>query len=149
MYQILSSVNTRSCHTRLKMGITRQATHKRRKTGGKKVEMGHGKRKYDLGRAPANTKLSPDHRAHEIRCRGGATKFRALRMHTGNYSWPGEGTRTTGAARGGGCGARAGAAAGAGESGAGLVADPGVCWGGAGLRLCCLQRSPRRRVSSR
>jgi ribosomal protein S8E len=72
------------------MGITRQGLHKRRLTGGKKVKT-HKKRKFSMGRAAANTKLSPDHRAHPVRCRGGAVKYRALRMHMGNYAWPGEG----------------------------------------------------------
>ena len=72
------------------MGITRQSLHKRRLTGGKKVKT-HKKRKFSMGRAAANTKLSADHRAHPVRCRGGAVKYRALRMHMGNYAWPGEG----------------------------------------------------------
>ena len=75
------------------MGITRHSLHKRRATGGKKVKV-HKKRKYDMGRAPANTKLSNEQRTHEVRTRGGHTKYRALHLHTGNFSWPGEGTRT-------------------------------------------------------
>ena len=73
------------------MGITRHSLHKRRATGGKKVKV-HKKRKYDMGRAPANTKLSNEQRTHEVRTRGGHTKYRALHLHTGNFSWPGEGT---------------------------------------------------------
>ena len=72
------------------MGITRHSLHKRRSTGGKKVAL-HKKRKYDMGRQAANTKLSNDQRTHMVRGRGGHIKFRALRMHTGNFSWPGEG----------------------------------------------------------
>ena len=72
------------------MGITRHSLHKRRNTGGKKVAL-HKKRKYDMGRQAANTKLSNEHRTHMVRGRGGHIKFRALRMHTGNFSWPGEG----------------------------------------------------------
>ena len=71
------------------MGITRHSLHKRRATGGKKVKV-HKKRKYDMGRAPANTKLSNEQRTHEVRTRGGHTKYRALHLHTGNFSWPGE-----------------------------------------------------------
>jgi small subunit ribosomal protein S8e len=73
------------------MGITRHSLHKRRSTGGKKVAI-HKKRKYDMGRQAANTKLSNEHRTHMVRGRGGHMKFRALRMHTGNFSWGGEGT---------------------------------------------------------
>ena len=72
------------------MGITRHSLHKRRSTGGKKVAL-HKKRKYDMGRQAANTKLSTEQRTHMVRGRGGHIKFRALRMHTGNFSWPGEG----------------------------------------------------------
>ena len=72
------------------MGITRHSLHKRRSTGGKKVAI-HKKRKYDMGRQAANTKLSNEHRTHTVRGRGGHIKFRALRMHTGNFAWGGEG----------------------------------------------------------
>ena len=72
------------------MGITRHSLHKRRSTGGKKVAL-HKKRKYDMGRQAANTKLSNEHRTHTVRGRGGHIKFRALRMHTGNFAWGGEG----------------------------------------------------------
>lgn len=73
------------------MGITRHSLHKRRSTGGKKVAI-HKKRKYDMGRQAANTKLSNEHRTHTVRGRGGHIKFRALRMHTGNFAWGGEAT---------------------------------------------------------
>merc|ERR1712125_312606 len=43
-------------------------------------------RKYELGRPPAMTKLAP-RRVHLVRTRGGNTKFRALRLDTGNFSW--------------------------------------------------------------
>ncbi len=36
------------------------------------------------------TKLGA-HRIHPVRCRGGSIKHRALRLETGNYSWPSEG----------------------------------------------------------
>jgi small subunit ribosomal protein S8e len=47
------------------------------------------KRKFELGRQPANTKLG-ERRVHQVRCRGGYIKFRALRVDHGNYAWPGE-----------------------------------------------------------
>ena len=72
------------------MGISRHSLHKRRATGGKKVAI-HKKRKYDMGRQAANTKLSNEQRTHTVRGRGGKIKFRALRMHTGNFAWGGEG----------------------------------------------------------
>jgi small subunit ribosomal protein S8e len=39
------------------MGITRDSMHKRRATGGKRMQM-RKKRKFELGRPPANTKVS-------------------------------------------------------------------------------------------
>ncbi|CAG8473068.1 21812_t:CDS:2, partial [Racocetra persica] len=47
------------------------------------------KRKFELGRQPANTKLGPK-RIHEVRVRGGNKKFRALRLDSGNFSWGSE-----------------------------------------------------------
>jgi len=67
------------------MGITRDSIHKRRKTGGK-INHWRKKRKYDLGRQAANTKLGGK-RVHLVRVRGGNYKFRALRLETGNFSW--------------------------------------------------------------
>lgn len=59
-------------------------------TGGKrKPHM--KKRKYELGRPAANTKLG-EKRIHTVRCRGGNLKFRALRLDSGNFSWGSEGT---------------------------------------------------------
>jgi len=76
------------------MGISRDHWHKRRKTGGKRKPI-HKKRKYELGRPPANTKLGPK-RIHLLRVRGGNRKFRALRLDTGNFAWGSEGmTRKT------------------------------------------------------
>merc|ERR1719450_810976 len=51
--------------------------------------MYHKKRKYDMGRQMAMTKIGAK-RIHSIRCRGGSTKFRALRLDTGNFSWGSE-----------------------------------------------------------
>jgi small subunit ribosomal protein S8e len=70
------------------MGISRDHWHKRRKTGGKRKPI-HKKRKYELGRPAANTKLGPK-RVHNVRVRGGNVKFRALRLDTGNFSWGSE-----------------------------------------------------------
>ncbi|KAG4940772.1 hypothetical protein JHK87_044643 [Glycine soja] len=45
---------------------------------------------YELGRQPANTKLSSNKTVRRIRVRGGNVKWRALRLDTGNYSWGSE-----------------------------------------------------------
>merc|ERR1712115_582569 len=39
-----------------------------------------------MGRPPAMTKIG-ETRIHEVRCRGGNKKFRALRLDAGNFSW--------------------------------------------------------------
>ncbi|KAL2334754.1 hypothetical protein Fmac_015967 [Flemingia macrophylla] len=70
-------------------GISRDSMHKRRATGGKKKAW-RKKRKYELGRQPANTKLSSNKTVRRIRVRGGNVKWRALRLDTGNYSWGSE-----------------------------------------------------------
>ncbi|XAR60923.1 hypothetical protein NMG60_11034466 [Bertholletia excelsa] len=71
------------------MGISRDSMHKRRATGGKKKAW-RKKRKYELGRQPANTKLSSNKTVRRVRVRGGNLKWRALRLDTGNYSWGSE-----------------------------------------------------------
>ncbi|KAG0629656.1 hypothetical protein M758_1G119700 [Ceratodon purpureus] len=71
------------------MGISRDSTHKRRATGGKKKSW-RKKRKYELGRQGAMTKLSSNKTVRRIRVRGGNSKFRALRLDTGNFSWGSE-----------------------------------------------------------
>ncbi|CAH9107943.1 unnamed protein product [Cuscuta epithymum] len=72
------------------MGISRDSMHKRRATGGKKKAW-RKKRKYELGRQPANTKLVPNAKTvRRVRVRGGNLKWRALRLDTGNYSWGSE-----------------------------------------------------------
>ena len=48
------------------------------------------KKKYELGRQPANTKLSSNKAVRPLRVRGGNHKFRALRLDHGNYSWGSE-----------------------------------------------------------
>ncbi|RWW06416.1 hypothetical protein GW17_00030258 [Ensete ventricosum] len=70
-------------------GISRDSMHKRRATGGKKKAW-RKKRKYELGRQPANTKLSSNKTVRRVRVRGGNVKWRALRLDTGNYSWGSE-----------------------------------------------------------
>merc|ERR1712122_15244 len=47
------------------------------------------KRKFELARPPAMTKLAPQ-RIHTLRTRGGNKKYRALRLDTGNFSWGSE-----------------------------------------------------------
>jgi len=76
------------------MGIGRDSWHKRRKTGGRKPQM-HKKRKFELGRPAANTKIAPK-RVHTVRAMGGNMKFRALRLDHGSFGWASEGiSRTT------------------------------------------------------
>ena len=70
------------------MGISRDKWHKRRATGGKQA-VWRKKRKFEMGRPPANTKLGQK-RIRTVRTRGGNTKFRALRLDTGNFSWGSE-----------------------------------------------------------
>merc|ERR1712166_781073 len=70
------------------MGISRDSLHKRRLTGGKKPKH-HMKRKFEMGRQMAMTKIGAK-RTREVRCRGGNMKYRALRLDTGNFSWGSE-----------------------------------------------------------
>ena len=67
------------------MGISRDKWHKRRKSGGRKEQL-RKKRKFELGRPSAMTKLGPK-RIHTVRVRGGAIKHRAMRLDTGTFSW--------------------------------------------------------------
>ena len=67
-------------------GITRSSFKKRRATGGKRPVY-RKKRKYELGRPAAGTRIGPK-RIRTVRVRGGHTKFRALRLEHGNFSWP-------------------------------------------------------------
>ena len=71
------------------MGISRDSRHKRSATGAKRAQF-RKKRKFELGRQPANTKIGAK-RIHSVRTRGGNQKFRALRLDTGNFSWGSEG----------------------------------------------------------
>ncbi|CAK7890844.1 40S ribosomal protein S8 [[Candida] anglica] len=71
------------------MGISRDSRHKRSATGAKRAQF-RKKRKFELGRQSANTKIGAK-RIHSVRTRGGNQKFRALRIDTGNFSWASEG----------------------------------------------------------
>jgi len=70
------------------MGISRDSKHKRRASGGKR-KIHRKKRKYELGRPAAMTRVGPK-RIHLVRCRGGAIKHRALKLEQGNFSWGSE-----------------------------------------------------------
>ncbi|EAU91660.1 40S ribosomal protein S8 [Coprinopsis cinerea okayama7 len=70
------------------MGISRSSRHKRSETGAQRAHY-RKKRKFELGRQPANTKLGPK-RIHTVRGRGGNLKYRALRLETGNFAWGSE-----------------------------------------------------------
>ncbi len=48
------------------------------------------KRKYEMGRQAAMTKLGANKRTISIRGRGGNMKVRALRLDSGNFSWGSE-----------------------------------------------------------
>mmetsp|Transcript_2327 Transcript_2327/g.4795 ORF Transcript_2327/g.4795 Transcript_2327/m.4795 type:complete len:201 (+) Transcript_2327:47-649(+) len=67
------------------MGICRDSRHKRRETGGRRQSI-HKKRKFEMGRQPAMTKIG-DKKVAIVRGRGGNSKFRAQRLETGNFSW--------------------------------------------------------------
>lgn len=70
------------------MGISRDSRHKRRATGGKRAQV-RKKRKFELGRQPAMTKVGPK-RVHVVRGRGANMKYRAIRLESGNFSWGSE-----------------------------------------------------------
>jgi small subunit ribosomal protein S8e len=70
------------------MGITRSNLHKRRVTGAKR-NICRKKRKYELGRVSANTKLGKP-KLRQIRVRGGNYKVRAIRLNNGNFAWGSE-----------------------------------------------------------
>jgi len=67
------------------MGISRDSRHKHRATGGRR-NIHQKKRKYEMGRPPAMTKLGSK-RVRTVRGRGGNMKYRALRLDAGNFSW--------------------------------------------------------------
>jgi len=70
------------------MGISRDSRHKRRLTGGRR-NVHQKKRKYELGRPNANTRIGAK-KVQTVRSRGGNSKYRALRLDTGNFSWGSE-----------------------------------------------------------
>ncbi|KAF5380545.1 hypothetical protein D9615_004531 [Tricholomella constricta] len=70
------------------MGISRSSRHKRSETGAQRAHY-RKKRKFELGRQPANTKLGAK-RIHTVRVRGGNLKYRALRLESGNFAWGSE-----------------------------------------------------------
>merc|ERR1719389_170087 len=70
------------------MSISRNSRHKRRSTGGR-MPVHKKKRKFEMGRVPANTKIG-DRRIILVRGRGGNLKHRALRLDHGNFSWGSE-----------------------------------------------------------
>ena len=72
----------------LPSGISRDSVHKRRATSGRHISI-RKKRKFQLGRPPAMTKLGSK-KISEVRCRGGNIKHRALRLDHGNFSWGSE-----------------------------------------------------------
>ena len=65
------------------MGISRDSRHKRRATGGR-MPVHKKKRAFEKGTQAAMTKLvAGEKRVRRIRVRGGAFKFRALRLAEG------------------------------------------------------------------
>jgi len=69
------------------MGLTRSGLSNQRVTGGQR-RIHRKKRKFELARPPASTKLvSGETRVRTVRARGGNLKFRALRLENGNFSW--------------------------------------------------------------
>ncbi len=71
------------------MGISRDSRHKRRATGGR-MPIHQKKRKFEMARQPAMTKLGSKN-VRLVRGRGGNMKFRALRLDYGNFAWASEG----------------------------------------------------------
>merc|ERR1719198_1453422 len=70
------------------MGLSRDTSHKRRSTGGRQVAI-HQKRKYDIARPPALTRIG-EKKISLVRGRGGNMKRRGLKLDAGNFSWPSE-----------------------------------------------------------
>merc|ERR1711879_227150 len=70
------------------MGISQAKFHGEEEHG-RSFQQGRKKRKFELGRPSAMTKLMPE-RIRRVRVRGGNIKMRALRLDTGNFSWPSE-----------------------------------------------------------
>ena len=70
------------------MSISRNSRHKRRATGGR-MPVHQKKRKFEMGRVPAMTKIGK-RRTIQVRGRGNNTKHRALKLDHGNFSWGSE-----------------------------------------------------------
>jgi len=70
------------------MGISRDSRHKRRATGGRR-NIHQKKRKFEMGRPAAHTKMGAK-RVHVVRARGGNLKLRAMRLESGNFAWGSE-----------------------------------------------------------
>lgn len=70
------------------MGISRDSRHKRAHTGAKRAQF-RKKRAFELGRQSTNTRIGGK-RIHLVRVRGGNTKYRAIRLDSGNFSWGSE-----------------------------------------------------------
>ncbi len=60
------------------MGLTRDSRHKRAASGARRAHY-RKKRKFELGRQAANTRIGAK-RIHPVRVRGGNIKQRALRL---------------------------------------------------------------------
>merc|ERR1712078_362404 len=58
--------------------------------GGGRQKKWRKKRKFESGRIPAGTKISSNVCVRRLRVRGGNYKLRALRLDSGNWSWPSE-----------------------------------------------------------
>jgi small subunit ribosomal protein S8e len=70
------------------MSISRNSRHKRRATGGR-MPVHKKKRKFEMGRTPASTKIG-DRRIILVRGRGNNLKHRALKLDHGNFAWGSE-----------------------------------------------------------
>ncbi|KDN37687.1 40S ribosomal protein S8 [Tilletiaria anomala UBC 951] len=70
------------------MGLTRDSRHKRAASGARRAHY-RKKRKFELGRQAANTRIGAK-RIHTVRVRGGNIKHRALRLESGNFAWGSE-----------------------------------------------------------
>merc|ERR1712190_153499 len=66
----------------------RSNARKHRATGGRR-NIHQKKRKFEMGRPMALCKVGAK-RVRVVRCRGGNSKFRALRLDSGNYAWGSE-----------------------------------------------------------
>ena len=70
------------------MSISRNSRQKRRSTGGR-MPVHQKKRKFEMGRVPASTKIG-EKRIILVRGRGKNMKHRALKLDHGNFSWGSE-----------------------------------------------------------